>query len=401
MQILSDSAEPIKSKSDKELPESVTVLTKGEQTFYIVGTAHVSRKSVEDVEQTIESVQPDAIVVELCQARLDAIQNEDRWKNMNIYQVVKSGKGMLLLANLMLSSFQKKIGDELGVKPGEEMMKAVAMADESGARLLLGDRDVQVTLKRTWNGLSLWEKTKLIGSLGFSSFGGAQLDEKKLEEIKREDTLTEMLEEMGKSYPAISERLIHERDLYLMNSIFTCPGKDIVAIVGAGHVPGIQKHWGEDIDLASLQKIPGPSFFSKSFKWLFPLLILIIFTFGFLKSDAGWEALSIWFFVNGGLAALGALIALGHPLTIFTAFVAAPFTSINPLIGAGHCSGIVEAIMRKPTVQDCMSLQDDATGLKGFYKNRITRVLLVAAFSTIGSALGTWIATAGILNAIW
>ncbi|MBF0198281.1 MAG: TraB/GumN family protein [Planctomycetes bacterium] len=377
----------------------MTVIEKGEQTFYILGTAHVSAKSVEEVDELIEKLKPQTVVIELCQARHDSINNEERWQNTNIFKVVKEGKGMLLLANLMLSSFQKRIGDKLGVKPGAEMVSAMTKAKEIDAEVVLGDRDVQITLKRTWGGLSFWEKSKLMSSLLFSSFAEAdELDEEELEKIKKQDVLTEMLEELGKSYPAISERLIHERDLYLMHSIYHSQGEKVVAVVGAGHVPGIRKHWGEEVDLAAITELPKGGYWGKFFKWGFPLLVVLLFVWSFYSSDIGLEAIWAWFIVNGSLSALGALVALGHPLTIISAFFAAPITSLNPMIGAGMVTGLVEAIMRKPKVKDCHDLQLDTSSLKGFYRNRITRVLLVVALSNVGSMLGTWLGTAWIIK---
>ena len=385
------------------LPSAVTRLEKGDSVYYVIGTAHVSASSVTDVEDVIEKIRPETVVVELCESRFEAMSNPDRWKKMDIYKVVKEGKGMLLVVNLLLSSFQRKIGDKLGVKPGAEMMRAITLAEDQGANMVLGDRDVQITLKRTWGGLGFWEKTKLFGSILGSTFSGGEeeVDEAELEKLKESDVLSGLLEDVGKAYPAVKQRLIDERDLWLMDSIYRAEGKTVVAVVGAGHVPGIVKHWGTTIDRAELSSIPEKkNWLGPLIKWGVPSIMIAAFIFGFAKSDAGWDAVSIWFLANGILSGLGAAIALAHPLTILAAFVAAPFTSLNPTIAAGWVSGLVEALLRKPKVEDCEALGEDTTTLKGWYRNRITRVLLVVVLSNFGSMLGTWIGALGVFKAI-
>lgn len=389
-------------ESELNLPSSVTCLKKEDgETAYVIGTAHVSAKSIEDVEDVIGAVSPEAVVVELCQSRHDALSDPNRWKNMDVSKVVRQGKGMLLLVNLLLSSFQRKMGEEMGVKPGAEMMRAVELAKESGSRLELGDRDVQVTLARTWGGLGFWQRLKLMGSFVDSAFGTEEkIDEEELEKLKEGDVLNEMLEDMGRTFPAIRERLITERDLWLMDSVYRCPGKNVVAVVGAGHVPGMKEHWGEEIDRVALCEKPTSSFGWTLFKWGFPIVIILSLAWGVYHNDSGWEAVKIWFMANGVLSAVGALLALAHPLSILAAFVAAPFTSLVPTVGAGMVTGLVEAIVRKPKVEDCEDLAEDSGSLKGWYRNRITRVLLVVTLSTLGSALGTYLGAYGVFNII-
>jgi pheromone shutdown-related protein TraB len=401
------STEPVTSEENQdskesglELPPSVTCLQKEDgETAYIIGTAHISAKSIEDVENVIAAVKPEAVVVELCQARYDSLSDPNRWKKMDVSKVVRQGKGMLLLVNLLLSSYQRKMGEEMGVKPGAEMMKAVELARETGAQLELGDRDVQVTLGRTWGGLGFWQRLKLMGSFFDSAFGVEEkLEEEELERLKEGDVLNEMLEDMGKSFPTIRERLISERDLWLMDSVYRCPGQNVVAVVGAGHVPGMKEHWGKEIDRAALCEKPKPGMGWTIFKWGFPLLIIVSLIWAFVNHDSGWEAVQVWFMANGLLSALGALIALGHPLSILAAFVAAPITSLVPTVGAGMVTGLVEAMVRKPKVEDCETLADDSGSLKGWYGNRITRVLLVVTLSTLGSAIGTYLGAYGVFN---
>jgi pheromone shutdown-related protein TraB len=387
---------------EEKLPKAVTILERGDSRIYVLGTAHVSSSSVQDVEEVVRVVQPDVIVVELCESRFEAMSNPDRWKKMDVFKVVREGKGMLLLVNLLLSSFQRRIGDQLGVKPGAEMMRAVELAKESGAEMVLGDRDVQVTLKRTWAGLGAWEKIKLLSSLFGSVFvGDEEVDEAELEKLKEGDVLSSMLEEVGQSYPAIKRRLIDERDLWLMNSAYSAPGDRVVVVVGAGHVPGMVKHWGDPVDTDDLVGVESKKkWLGPMIKWGIPLVICLFFVYGFAKSDSGWEAVSIWFLANGILSAIGAALAMGHPLTVLSAFVAAPFTSLNPAVAAGWVSGLTEAFLRKPTVEDCERLGEDCMALKGWYSNRITRVLLVVVLSNFGSMLGTWIGAIGVFKTI-
>lgn len=384
----------------KALPSTVTKLTKDDCEYYVIGTAHVSDKSVEDVKQTIGIVQPDTVVVELCEARFESITQKDRWKKMDIFKVIKEGKGMLLVSSLLLSSFQKKMGEKLGVQPGAEMIEASNIAKEEHRELVLGDRDVQVTLKRVWRGLGFFEKMKMASNLVASLFVTEEVDEEQLEKMKEADILSDMLEDVGKSFPAIKERLIHERDLWLMDSIYHSPGKKVVAVVGAGHVPGIIQHWGNEVDKQELGSVPEPGFFAKAWPWLIPLFIIVSIAVGFFRYDKGWELIWIWILANGIPCALGTLIALGHPVTIVASFFAAPFTSLSPLIGAGMVAGLVEAYMKKPTVEDCETLSNDTIHFKGWYHNRITRTLLVMTLSTLGSAFGTYYGAYAIITAL-
>ena len=386
------------NKTSSELPKTVTKLEKENCEYYVIGTAHVSDKSVEDVRQTLDIVNPDTVVIELCDSRYESITQKNRWKNMDIFKVIKEGKGMLLISSLLLSSFQKKMGEKLGVQPGAEMVEAANIANQNNQELVLGDRDVQVTLKRVWRGLGFFEKMRLSSSMMASLFVSEDVDKGQLEKMKEDDVLNEMLEDIGKSFPVIKERLIHERDLWLMDSIYQAPGRKVVAVVGAGHVPGIVEHWGKDIDKSELGRIPEPSLYSKALPWLIPLFMIASIAVGFFRYDKGWELIWIWVLANGIPCAIGTLIALGHPITIVASFFAAPITSLSPLIGAGIIAALVEAYVRKPTVSDCESLSFDTIDLKGWYNNRITRTLIVMGLSTIGSAIGTYYGAFAIIK---
>jgi len=375
--------------------KNVDRLQVGDKEIILVGTAHVSKESSQLVTAVIEAEQPDTVCVELCESRYQAIQQKDRWKDMDIIKVIKEKKAFLLLSNLLLASFQKRIAEKLDVKPGEEMIKAVETGQAVGSQIHLADRDIRVTLSRTWRIMGLWGKLKVMFQLMYSIVGGIDdINEEDIEKMKQEDMLESLLSEVGKSFPELKHILIDERDRYLCEKIRTAPGEKIVAVVGAGHVPGIKKYWDADIDTKVLEEIPPKGKMLGILKWGFPLAILVIMALGFFLGGAraGGEMLLYWIMVNGIMAGIGAIIALAHPLTIFSAILAAPLTSLNPMIAAGWVSGLVEAFSRKPKVRDFEDLSEDMLSVRGFWRNKVTRILLVVVFTNMGSAIGTYAA---------
>jgi len=349
---------------------------------------------VEDVRATIERVHPDTICVELCAARYQAFRQPDNWKRMNIFRVIKEGKAIFLLSQLVMTSFYKRLGDQLGVRPGAEMLEGIALAEERGVNLVLADRDVQVTLKRTWGRLNLWNKLKMASFLIGNIFVEPDIDDKTINDLKQQDQLEGVLESFSKSFPSMKQTIIDERDIYLAQKIREAEGKKVVAVVGAGHVAGITAAVQSDHVIEPLEEIPPPSMWPKVFKWAVPLLILGLIVYGFYHAGArhSLESISIWVLVNGILAALGAALALGHPLTVAAAFVAAPITSLNPMIAAGWVSGLVQAWVKKPTVADLEAIPEVAAQFPaGLWRNPVSRILLVVVFSNLGSTLGTFI----------
>lgn len=368
----------------------------------LLGTAHVSKESVDAVERVIREERPDTVCVELCPARFQSIQKKDQWREMDIIKVIKEKKSFLLLSNLMLMSFQKRIGDKLGVAPGDEMRRAIAMAEEIGAELCLADRDVTVTLSRTWRSTGFFSKFKLLFQLVLSMGGVEEIDEKTIEEMKQADMLESILSEVEKSHPILREILIDERDRYLAQKIKTAPGKKIVAVVGAGHVPGIRKYINGETDLKALETLPPKGRFSGLMKWLFPAAIVALIVYGFFQGgmDAGRDMVVWWILANGFFAGIGAIVAFGHPLTVLSAVAAAPITSLNPMVAAGWVSGLVEAVTRKPKVRDLESLPDDILSARGFWRNKVTRILLVVVFTNLGSSIGTFVALPLMMKAM-
>jgi pheromone shutdown-related protein TraB len=376
------------------LPECVRVhALDDERTVYLIGTAHVSRQSVDDVRETITAIRPDSVCVELCPARYSAMVQRDNWQKMNIFKVIKEKKAAFLLAQLVLSSFYRRIGDQLGVQPGAEMLEGIQQCERSGAELVLADRAIDITLKRVWGALSLWNKIKMMMHLVAGIFVAEKLDEQLVEEMKNKDQLESIMGEFADAFPGIKRRLIDERDVVLAHNINTAPGKKIVAVVGAGHVPGIIQSFDRQEDMAPFFELPSRSRLGMFLKWALPAAIAGVLVYGFYTGgvDHTVESIYIWILVNGILSALGAAVALAHPLTILSCFVGAPITSLNPLIAAGWVGGLVQAWVHKPTVEDLENLPQSIATIRGFWSNPACKVLLVVVLANIGSSLGTFI----------
>lgn len=369
-------------------------LSYGDKEIILVGTAHVSQQSVDLVKATIEEEKPDTVCVELCAGRFQTLRQKESWQQMDIIKVIKEKKAFLLLFNLILASFQKRIAAKLDIRPGQEMIQAIDSAEANEAEVHLADRDIRTTLSRTWHQMGLWSRVKLIFQLILSFGDMDDINAEEVEHLKRQDMLESILEEVGRSLPTIRTTLIDERDQYLTSKIRSAPGKKIVAVVGAGHVPGILKYWDQPISLEQLEVMPPKGRIGTIIKWVIPTLIIALLIFGFFKGgkDVGTGMIIWWVGANGALAGLGALLAMAHPLTILSSILAAPLTSLNPMIAAGWVSGLVEAVSRKPQVRDFEHLQNDIQSFRGFWHNKVTRILLVVAFTNLGSAIGTFVA---------
>jgi pheromone shutdown-related protein TraB len=391
-------------------------LTLGDRDIHLIGTAHVSKESIDEVTGAIREEKPGMVCVELDQSRYSAITKQDSWEKLDITKVLKEGKGFLLIANLTLAGFQRRLGNELGVKPGEEMIAAVNTAEEMGIAFSLCDREIHLTLRRAWACCSLWSKCKLLAALLSSAFVTEKLSAQEIENLKDSSELDSMMNELAKHLPSVKETLIDERDRYLAAKIWASAGQSkneasTLAVVGAGHLRGIQS-WLEKFaseapeDLAELETIPPKTMLSKSVKWIIPGLILAIIAAGFLRSflaaDFNEFKKLLWVYVvwNGGLAALGAILALAHPLAILVSFICAPFTSLNPFIGVGMLSGLVQVVVRKPQVYDAENISADSASLKGMYRNRIIRVLLVFFLSSLGSSIATFISVPVVFKSL-
>ena len=386
--------------STSQKSDTVNHLEYGDKKVILVGTAHVSKESAQEVRDSIQEEKPDTVCVELCQSRYQSIRQKERWQQTDIVKVIKEKKTFLLLSNLLLASFQKRIAKKFDINPGAEMIQAIETAEAVGAEIHLADRDIRTTLSRTWRAMGLWGKIKLMFQLVLSLGEVEDIKEEDIEKMKQEDVLESLLAEVGKSLPVLKNILIDERDQYLADKIRNAPGNKIVAVVGAGHVPGIQKYWDKDIDIESLEQLPPKKKTAGMLKWLIPGAIVAMFIAGFFYggAKAGQDMLIWWVAANGILAGVGAIIALAHPATIVSSMLAAPLTSLNPMIAAGWVSGLVEAFSRKPKVKDLETLPDDILSVRGFWRNKVTRILLVVVFTNLGSMAGTFIAFPVILK---
>lgn len=359
----------------------------------IVGTAHVSKKSIEEVKETIEKVKPDVVAVELCNRRYQALIQE-KHQDVPIIDVIRRGEAPLLLFQLMLSYFQRKIGEEYGVKPGEEMIAAIKKAEEIGADVILIDRDIGITFKRFWNSLSILEKLRLLYHLIKSLFFGEE--DMEVDEMLKEDVLEALVKEFRKISPSAAKILIDERDAYMAFNILSALNTydKIVAVVGAGHKKGIERYLKSGrIDVADLTTIKESKFsITKLFGYGVFILVIALFVFILLNlsSNVLITAFIYWFLINGVLAAIGAFIAKGHPLSILAAFLSAWLTSLNPAMAAGWVSGIVEAWIRKPTARDLQEIAK-VNSFGELLNNKFFRVLLVAALTNLGSGIGTFL----------
>lgn len=375
------------------------------KTITLIGTAHISGDSVREIEQVIDEINPDRICIELDESRYKTITEGRRWEEMNISKVIREKKGFLLLANLVLSSFQKRMGSEVGVNPGADMKEAVTLALEKGIPYSLIDREIQITLRRAWRISSFWNKMKLLSALLASAFSREKITDEDIENMKEKTALDGMMEELSDYLPSVKAVLIDERDTYLAAKAYTAEGKNIIAVVGAGHVPGMLKNIEafekeeKTTDVDSINFIPEKRWGEKAAPWILPGLIIAVFIGGFFITGTRTqtaEKVVQWILINGTLSALGSLIALAHPLTILVSFIAAPITSLNPLMGVGMVTGILEAVLRKPKVIDFNHLNDDIASLRGFYRNRVTRIFLVFLLSSVGSAIGTFVGAASL-----
>lgn len=382
------------------MSDTVRELELGGRRIVLVGTAHVSRESVDETASVIADEKPDRVCVELDEARWRSMSAPDAWEKTDIVKIIREGRAFLLLANLALSSFQRKMGSESGVKPGAEMVAAIRAAEAAGIPYSFCDRDVQTTLRRAWGRSNLWNKAKLMAQLVASAFSNEKPDRAEIERLKEQSELDEMMAELSAYLPSVKETLIDERDRYLAAKIWSAPGQRLVAVIGAGHAPGVEA-WlckfaaGEaGTDVSDLDRLPPKGLLAKSAGWLVPALIVGLIALGFFNSGAEASAnlLLRWVLLNGTLAALGSALCLAHPLTVLVSFAAAPVATLNPLVAVGFFSGITEAWLRKPRVSDFQNLSADAGTLRGFYRNKVTHILLVFFLSSLGGAIGNFIA---------
>jgi pheromone shutdown-related protein TraB len=384
-----------------DLPASVTTLTRGNTTFYVVGTAHVSQESVDDVRTTIDAVHPDVVCVELDQARYEALTNNSAFRELDVFKVVREGRTLYLLAHLALSSYQRRIGKHLGVQPGAELVTATKTAAKRGIPVELIDRDINITLKRTWRNLGLWRRATLLFSLLGSDDDdkGEPITKDTVEGMKQQQALSEMLADLGKQVPEIKGPLVDERDQYLVSKMRDAgEGKQtVVAVVGAAHVPGMTAQLDQPIDRAVLDTIPPPALWWRIAKWGVPLAFLALLAWLLRAQDPSTFAKTMlaWIIPTSIGAGLFCAIAGGSPFSVISAMLASPIARVYPLVRTAVVVGIVEAWRRKPSVADCERLPDDTQTVRGFFKNPVTRILIIATSASLGAALGFFVVGLG------
>lgn len=382
-----------------ENENNVTRICIGDKEYILIGTAHVSRSSVELVKRVIEEEKPDSVCIELDEKRYQTVTEGGKWQNTDIFKIIKDRKATLLLVNLILSSYQKRVAKQFGITAGQEMIQGIQSAKEVGAQLVLADRDIQVTFARIWRSVGFWGKIRLMMEIIYSIFNDEAITEEELEKMKSEDMLKSMLEDYAKSFPRLKVTLIDERDQYLAQKIKDAPGKKIVAVLGAAHVPGVTREIHKEHNLQELTAVPKGSNVGKIIGWSIPALIISLIVYMFISNPAVGAQQSIsWVLWTGSFAALGTLLAFGHPLAIVTAFVVAPITTLHPLLAAGWFAGLAQAYVCRPNVRDFEKLPEDVFSLKGFWNNKITRILLVVTLANIGGSIGTLIGGADVVR---
>lgn len=391
---------------DAPYPPEVEVLElDGGRRLVLVGTAHVSQASVELVRRVIERERPDCVCLELDEKRYQALAEKRAWEALDLKEVIRRKQLLTLIVNLLLASYQKRLGEQLGVEPGRELLEAARAAQEHGIPIALCDRDVRVTLRRAARATPFHRKILLASYVLAGILDRSELTAEQLEELKERDALNELLRELGNALPTLKTALIDERDAYLATKIRRTPGRRLVAVVGAGHLAGMAERLrsGDEADLEALDRIPPASPAWKVLGWGIPVLILAALGWiGWTQGGAaaGENAL-FWVLANGIPSALGAALALGHPLTVLSAFLGAPLTSLTPVIGAGYVTAFVQAWLRPPVVRELKTVIEDAGKLGRWWGNRLLRIFLVFLLSTAGSIVGTWLGAGKIVSSLF
>ncbi len=392
-------------KNIKIVSDDITRINVSGKNFTIIGTAHISQKSADLVKKVIEEEKPDTVCVELDKQRYEALSNKKRWQELDIKEIIKNKQLTTLVVNLILASYQKKLGKKLGVSPGTELLVATQVAQDNNIPIVLCDRDVKITLKRAWNKMSLFQKLKFLFSGLAGVFEKQEITEEELEKLKEKDILNELMAELGKVMPVLKEVLIDERDTYITEKMRNAEGKNIVAVVGAGHVKGIIEKLksAQTFDLEEIVQIPPPSPLLKIIGWGIPAVIIgSLIYIGFTQGILAAKANSLfWILANGIPSAIGAIIALAHPVTIISVFFAAPLTSLTPVIGAGYVAAFVQAYFSPPKVKEFETLTDDFNKISMWWKNRLLKVFLVFILTSLGSALGTYVGAYKIISNVF
>ena len=378
--------------------------------FLLLGTAHVSQKSADVVKAIIDTEHFDTVAIELDELRFQAITDQHRYRNMDLISIIKNKQTGLIATNLAMSAYQKRLADQLGVEPGAEMKQAIKSSQEHKIPLWKIDRSVGITMKRTWRSLRFLEKINLLFGFG-GFFEKEQISETEIENLKSGDMLESTFKEFSENSESLFKSLIDERDQFMAARLKQAvegktaddKPKNVLVVVGAGHLNGLFNYMEQPIQadqtINQLNTLPPKPLWIKLLPWLITAIILFGFAWGFATNkELGIGMIKTWFIYNGVLSGIGAMVAGAHPITILSAMLAAPFTSLNPTIAAGMVAALVETMLRKPKVHDFEALQTDAMQLKGWWKNPVTRILLIFLLTNLGSAIATWVSGFKIFN---
>ncbi len=381
---------------------NVTRIEYLDKEILLIATAHVSKESAELVKKVIEEERPDSVCIELDEDRYQSLTKPKAWEDTDLIKVIKEKKVGFMVANLFLGSYQKKMALKLGNPVGGEMIQGIESANETGATLVLADRNLQTTFLRIWRKLKFWDKIKLVGSLLFGSEDETDITSEDLQKLLEEDMIEAAMAGLKEEFPKIGEILISERDQYLAAKIKEAPGQKVVAVLGGGHVPGIKKEIFKEQDIKEISVVPPSSPMSKVVGWIIPLLITGILVYSFvINFQTGLQQLSAWVLWTGLLAAAFTALSFAHPLSILTSFVAAPLTTLHPLLACGWFTGLAEAALKRPTVKDVQNVQEDIFSIKGFYKNRLLKTVLVMFMANLGASIGTFIAGTSLIRSLF
>lgn len=375
--------------------------------YTLLGTAHVSQASVDAVNAALATGRYDRIAIELDAQRHRALTEPGELSKLDLFQVLREGKTGLVAANLALAAYQRRLAEQLGVEPGAELKAAAVGAQSLGLPLSLIDRDVGITLKRAYAGLGFWGRAKLIAGLGASLFGDEQVEADEIEKLKQGDFLESSFGEFAAGSPPLYRAVIAERDQYMaarLRQVGAQGGQHVLAVVGAGHLKGLAEHLREESAppqplLDGLDALP----IASAIPWFTIVLATFLlggFAWGFWQGGAelGGELVLQWALITGIGGAIGCLAAGGHPLSVLAAFFSSPLTPLHPALASGTFSALVEAWVRKPTYADFLQLRDDTSHLRGWWQNRVARVLVNFFLTSLGTAIGVWTAGLNILG---
>lgn len=376
--------------------EPIREIQLGDCEVTILGTAHISEESVREVERLCKEIVPDTVCVELCNSRIRSIRDPEYFKKLDVFKVFKERKMFLLLSSLILSSFQKKMGQGK-IRPGDELKAAIEAGETIGAKVIPIDREIQTTLKRAWGNVSAFSKMYLLSALVTSLFVKEDVSQEKIEEMKSEDVLSDLFSQIPSRYNPVKEVIIDERDIYLAQKIRQAShsSKKLLAVVGAGHLNGIMNHIEADESIESLDVIPKRSLWDRSKVFLIPMIFVSLFSFAFWKggTKVGTDLIWSWIIVKSTLAGIGALIAWAHPISFLLAVITAPLGNFNPILKPGWVAALSESWFRKPTAEDFEHIATDSETFAGYWKNRVIRIFLVFMLPQLGSSIGTFLVT--------